>query len=154
MNDPIEHATGLEKRELLAKLAGNEDPYHMNAIKRGVSTKEKPTLIPSAFEARIIGCICKCSLSSIQRISIIFDKNSKNKAHSTSHNIPQLNIVSFSFSFTTSTTTKKQAMKIRHTSSGCGCTRASRSVANVAIGSNCTKLHHCRMWRIVRNPKI
>lgn len=67
MNDPIEHATGLEKRELLAKLAGNEDPYHMNAIKRGVSTKEKPTLIPSAFEARIIGCICKFSLQLLFR---------------------------------------------------------------------------------------
>lgn len=59
MNDPIEHATGLEKKELLAKLAGNDDPYHMNAIKRGPSTKDNPTMIPSAFDARIIGCVCK-----------------------------------------------------------------------------------------------
>lgn len=59
MNDPIEHATGLEKKELLAKLAGNDDPYHMSAIKRGPSTKENPTMVPSAFEARIMGCICK-----------------------------------------------------------------------------------------------
>lgn len=59
MNDPIEHATGLEKKELLAHLAGNEDPFHMNAIKRGASTKENPTMIPSAFDARIVGCICK-----------------------------------------------------------------------------------------------
>lgn len=59
MNDPIEHATGLEKKELLAKLAGNDDPYHMKAIKRGPSTKDNPTLIPSAFDARIMGCICK-----------------------------------------------------------------------------------------------
>lgn len=56
--DPIDHATGLEKKELLAALAGNDDPYHMKAIKRGVGTKEKPTLIPSAFDARILGCIC------------------------------------------------------------------------------------------------
>lgn len=62
-NDPVDHATGLEKKELLAKLAGNDDPYHMKAIKRGVGTKEKPTLIPSAFDARIVGCICKLSLA-------------------------------------------------------------------------------------------
>lgn len=136
MNDPIEHATGLEKRELLAKLAGNEDPYHMNAIKRGVSTKEKPTLIPSAFEARIIGCICKCSLSSIQRNSIIFDKNSKNKAHSTSHNVPQLNIVSFFFSFTTSTTKKKNRPWRSDT----------RSMDVVAPGH----LEALRMWPLVQ----
>lgn len=58
MPDPIDHATGLEKKELLAALAGNDDPYHMKPIKRGVGTKEKPTLIPSAFDARILGCIC------------------------------------------------------------------------------------------------
>lgn len=56
--DPIDHATGLEKKELLAALAGNDDPYHMKAIKRGVGTKDKPTMIPSAFDARILGCIC------------------------------------------------------------------------------------------------
>lgn len=56
--DPIDHATGLEKKELLAALAGNDDPYHMKAIKRGVGTKDKPTLIPSAFDARMLGCIC------------------------------------------------------------------------------------------------
>lgn len=59
MPDPIDHATGLEKKELLAALAGNDDPYHMKAIKRGVGTRDKPTLIPSAFDARILGCICK-----------------------------------------------------------------------------------------------
>lgn len=59
--DPIDHATGLEKKELLAALAGNDDPYHMKAIKRGVGTKDKPTLIPSAFDARILGCICTYS---------------------------------------------------------------------------------------------
>lgn len=57
--DDIDLATGLEKRELLAHLAGNDDPFHMKPIKRGPSTKDQPTLIPSAFEARIVGCICK-----------------------------------------------------------------------------------------------
>lgn len=66
MNDPIEHATGLEKKELLAQLAGNDDPYHMKAIKRGPSTKENPTMIPSAFDARIIGCVCEYRLNRLE----------------------------------------------------------------------------------------
>lgn len=68
MNDPLDHATGVEKRELLANLAGNDDPFHMKPIKRGPSTKDKPTLVPSAFEARIIGCICKFYLKEIYNI--------------------------------------------------------------------------------------
>lgn len=59
MNDPIEHATGLEKRELLAKAAGNEDPFDMHIMKRAQGAKDSPTLIPSAFDARIVGCVCK-----------------------------------------------------------------------------------------------
>lgn len=59
MNDPIEHATGLEKRELLAKQAGNEDPFDLKVFKRGPGTKETPNLIPSAFDARLVGCVCK-----------------------------------------------------------------------------------------------
>lgn len=35
MPDPVEHATGLEKYELLAKQAGNDDPFFLKAIKRG-----------------------------------------------------------------------------------------------------------------------
>lgn len=58
MPEAIDHATGLERKELLAALAGNDDPYHNKAIKRGAGTKDKPTMIPSAFNARIIGCIC------------------------------------------------------------------------------------------------
>lgn len=59
MSDPIEHATGIEKRELLAKQAGNDNPFDMKVFKRGAGTKDKPNQIPSAFEARIVGCICK-----------------------------------------------------------------------------------------------
>lgn len=59
MNDPIEHATGIEKRELLAKAAGNENPFDMKVFKRGPGTKDSPNLIPSAFDARLVGCICK-----------------------------------------------------------------------------------------------
>lgn len=59
MADPIEHATGLEKRELLAKAAGNDNPFDMRVYKRGPGTKAQPNLIPSVFEKRMIGCICE-----------------------------------------------------------------------------------------------
>lgn len=59
MNDPLEHATGIEKRELLAKAAGNENPFDMRVFKRGAGTKDQPNLIPSAFDARLVGCICE-----------------------------------------------------------------------------------------------
>lgn len=59
MTDPMDHATGIEKRELLAKAAGNDNPFDMRVIKRGPSTKDNPTLIPSAFDARLVGCICE-----------------------------------------------------------------------------------------------
>ena len=61
MSDPLDHATGIEKRELLARAAGNEDPFDMKVFKRGPGTKEQPNLVPSAFDARLVGCICKCS---------------------------------------------------------------------------------------------
>ena len=34
MPDPVEHATGLEKYELLAKQAGNMDPFFLKAVQR------------------------------------------------------------------------------------------------------------------------
>lgn len=34
-----------------------QDPYGL-AIKRGPGTKDKPTLVSSAFDSRIIGCVC------------------------------------------------------------------------------------------------
>uniref|UniRef100_A0A1A9W3X8 Cytochrome c oxidase subunit 5B, mitochondrial n=1 Tax=Glossina brevipalpis TaxID=37001 RepID=A0A1A9W3X8_9MUSC len=58
MAHPLDHATGLEKKEMLAFLDGKCDPYHMAVIKRGGGTEENPTLIPSAFNGRIVGCIC------------------------------------------------------------------------------------------------
>jgi len=35
MPDSVDHATGLEKYELLAKQAGNEDPFFLKAVSRG-----------------------------------------------------------------------------------------------------------------------
>ncbi|KAF6197820.1 hypothetical protein GE061_008787 [Apolygus lucorum] len=59
MPDPIEHATGLEKRELLAKVAGNDNPFDLLVLKRGPGTKENPNQVPSAFDSRILGCVCE-----------------------------------------------------------------------------------------------
>lgn len=66
MPDGIEHATGLERRELEAIAAGNDNPFDMRIIKRvSGATREKPTEVPSAFEKRIVGCICEEGATSI-----------------------------------------------------------------------------------------
>ncbi|PVD22985.1 hypothetical protein C0Q70_16245 [Pomacea canaliculata] len=59
MPDTLGHSVGLERFELLAKLAGNEDPFEMNVKKRAKGTKDEPTLIPSMYEKRLVGCICE-----------------------------------------------------------------------------------------------
>ncbi|XP_026818077.1 cytochrome c oxidase subunit 5B, mitochondrial-like [Rhopalosiphum maidis] len=64
--DPLDLATGIEKKEMLLRLAGNDDPYNLKAIKRGVSTRDQPTLVPSAFEARIVGCVCEEDASHVK----------------------------------------------------------------------------------------
>lgn len=65
MADPVEHATGIEKREILAKISGNDDPFDMKVIKRVDGGKSNPTLIPSAFDARIVGCVCEEDATSV-----------------------------------------------------------------------------------------
>ncbi|KAL1494047.1 hypothetical protein ABEB36_009710 [Hypothenemus hampei] len=72
--DPVEHTTGLEKRELLALLAGNEDPFNEEAICRGPGTRMQPTEIPSSFDSRIVGCICDEESYTIQWIMLYKDE--------------------------------------------------------------------------------
>ncbi|XP_076645046.1 cytochrome c oxidase subunit 5B, mitochondrial [Halictus rubicundus] len=58
--DPLDHATGIEKREFLAAAAGNFDPYYMKAIHISPdSSKDCPNLVPSVFKSRIVGCVCE-----------------------------------------------------------------------------------------------
>ncbi|CAG9854054.1 unnamed protein product [Phyllotreta striolata] len=57
--DSMELATGLEKRELQAKLDGNYNPFDYVVIQRENGTKNCPIEIPSAFECRLVGCICE-----------------------------------------------------------------------------------------------
>ncbi|KOB65724.1 Cytochrome c oxidase, subunit VB [Operophtera brumata] len=58
MHDHIDHVTGLEKREFLAHMAGNCDPWRILAIKKGPGTRERPNLIPSCNESRLMCCHC------------------------------------------------------------------------------------------------
>ncbi|XP_023326411.1 cytochrome c oxidase subunit 5B, mitochondrial [Eurytemora carolleeae] len=58
MPDPIEHATGLEKYELLAKQAGNDDPFFLKACARGPGTKAEPTIVNAMDTYRSVGCVC------------------------------------------------------------------------------------------------
>merc|ERR1719357_2411571 len=59
MPDPVDHATGLEKYELLAKQAGNEDPFFLKAITRGKGTKDEPTIVNAMDNYRMVGCVCQ-----------------------------------------------------------------------------------------------
>jgi len=59
MNDSLDHATGLEKREILARQAGREDPYEMQVYKRVAGTKENPNIVPSVADFRVVGCVCE-----------------------------------------------------------------------------------------------
>ncbi|XP_070556721.1 cytochrome c oxidase subunit 5B, mitochondrial-like [Ptychodera flava] len=54
-----EHATGMEKLEMDMREAGLDDPFHLKPKHVAPGTKTSPTLVPSVFEKRIIGCICE-----------------------------------------------------------------------------------------------
>ena len=58
LNDPIEHATGIEKFELMAKRAGNDDPFFLKARSRGKGTKEDPNVVDAMDSYRMVGCVC------------------------------------------------------------------------------------------------
>ncbi|BFY99224.1 hypothetical protein BsWGS_02264 [Bradybaena similaris] len=57
--DSLGHAVGLERAELLAREAGEDDPFEMKVLKRLNGTLEDPTIITSPNEKRMIGCICE-----------------------------------------------------------------------------------------------
>eukprot|EP00088_Acartia_fossae_P039683 TRINITY_DN412_c0_g3_i1.p1 TRINITY_DN412_c0_g3~~TRINITY_DN412_c0_g3_i1.p1 ORF type:complete len:133 (-),score=41.85 TRINITY_DN412_c0_g3_i1:159-557(-) len=56
--DPLEHATGVEKFELLAKEAGNDDPFFMKAVSRGKGTMTEPNIVNAMDTFRMVGCVC------------------------------------------------------------------------------------------------
>ncbi|XP_043643887.1 cytochrome c oxidase subunit 5B, mitochondrial [Drosophila teissieri] len=51
--------TGIQKREMLLAKQGCEDPWGFTkVIRRGSGRENDPTVVPSAFDARIVGCLC------------------------------------------------------------------------------------------------
>ncbi|SPP82345.1 cytochrome c oxidase subunit 5B, mitochondrial [Drosophila guanche] len=59
MADDLELATGIAKREMLLKEQGCGDPWGLGKIlKRGSGRLNDPTEIPSAFDGRLVGCLC------------------------------------------------------------------------------------------------
>jgi len=68
--DPIEHATGREKKMLIARLAG-DDRYEPKVYYRAErSTREKPNLVPSHHDDRIIGCLCEPDMGHVNFMAI------------------------------------------------------------------------------------
>ncbi|KAK3930513.1 Cytochrome c oxidase subunit 5B, mitochondrial [Frankliniella fusca] len=59
MPNPLEHASGIEKKQLIAELQGNEDPFDVSVVKRGICTKDQPQLVYSTNHERLVGCICE-----------------------------------------------------------------------------------------------
>lgn len=55
----MEQATGLERKEVEALVAGVDDPFNMKVQTGPPGTKDKPRLVPSMYEERIVGCICE-----------------------------------------------------------------------------------------------
>jgi len=53
-----EKVTGIEKRELDQRLAGNADPFKMNVRTGPKGTKTNPIMVPSMMPERIVGCTC------------------------------------------------------------------------------------------------
>ena len=58
MPDPIDHATGVEKYELLAREAGNDDPFYLKSFSRGEATKDEPCIVNAMDSSRLVGCVC------------------------------------------------------------------------------------------------
>ncbi|XP_040565126.1 cytochrome c oxidase subunit 5B, mitochondrial isoform X1 [Lepeophtheirus salmonis] len=58
MSDPKFHATGLEKYEILAAEAGNDDPFFLRAKHIVKATKEEPHIVDALDEYRMVGCLC------------------------------------------------------------------------------------------------
>ena len=39
-----------------------QDPFNMGVNKGPWGTKAKPTVVPSVFEERLVGCVCECDM--------------------------------------------------------------------------------------------
>lgn len=59
--DPLEHATGIEKWELMAAQAGNDDPFYLRMKSRSAfkGTKDDPIVVDALDNYRMVGCVCE-----------------------------------------------------------------------------------------------
>ncbi|KAH9489631.1 Cytochrome c oxidase subunit 5B [Bulinus truncatus] len=57
--DSLGHSVGVERYELLAKQAGDDDPFEMKVVKRAKGTFDEPTIVKSVNNKRMVGCICE-----------------------------------------------------------------------------------------------
>ncbi|RZF33821.1 hypothetical protein LSTR_LSTR010369 [Laodelphax striatellus] len=58
--------TGLEKKEIEANIAGKDDRFEVQTLKRGDNSREAPIAIRSVYKSRVIGCICTDESTAIQ----------------------------------------------------------------------------------------
>ncbi|KAF6035904.1 COX5B [Bugula neritina] len=54
-----EEAENVERWELLQKVKGLDNPFEMNTLTVPAGTQAKPTLVPTIYKERTMGCICK-----------------------------------------------------------------------------------------------
>ena len=55
VTDEIEHATGLERKELESKLLHGKDPFHEAWLDAPFGTETNPVEVTSEYEERIVG---------------------------------------------------------------------------------------------------
>ncbi|XP_052126412.1 uncharacterized protein LOC113203392 [Frankliniella occidentalis] len=56
--NPLEHASGIERAQLVAELGGDADPFDAEPGTRGVGTRACPTVVTSCNAFRYVGCVC------------------------------------------------------------------------------------------------
>jgi len=57
--DPLEHATGREKKMIIARLAG-DDRYEPKVFYRAQhTTVDYPNLVPIHYSDKLVGCLCE-----------------------------------------------------------------------------------------------
>jgi len=58
-NNPVEqHATDIEKYELMQKQKGNNDHFFLKGTTRGKGTKEESNIVNAIDVYKMVGCVC------------------------------------------------------------------------------------------------
>ncbi|XP_064383325.1 cytochrome c oxidase subunit 5B, mitochondrial-like [Halichondria panicea] len=65
-----DQATGIEKKEIDARVAGHEDPFSMKVHSIPWGTKIQPTIVPSMCNERLVGCICQEEATNVEWLQL------------------------------------------------------------------------------------